>query len=188
MAKNSEQEEVLTLLDSKHIVTTNISMYDIKVIDCGDYAQVYLYTNKQTRRLKEEKSLELELKKIEINQKLNIKEIALKKELKLSNTIEERSIIRSKLECQRLAKSNFKDWETFITLTFADNIIDIKTANKQFRYFIDKVQRVKKNFKYLCVPEFQKRGAVHYHLLTNINIKDNKLIIEQEDNKKYKHI
>ena len=26
-----------------------------------------------------------------------------------------------------------------------------------------------KDFKYVCVPEFQKRGAVHYHLLTNIS-------------------
>lgn len=188
-SKETSQEVLTTILDSKHIVTTNISMYDIKVVDCGDYAQVYLYQDKQARRLKQEKSLELELKKIELNQKLDITETnSNSKETNLSNNIEKRSIIRSKLECQRLAKTNFSEWETFITLTFSNNVTDIKEANKQFRYFIDKVQRVKKDFKYLCVPEFQKRGAVHYHVLTNININDKKLIITQEDNQKFKHI
>ncbi len=189
MKQNNKQNEVLTLLDSKHIVTTNLSMYNVKLVDCGDYTQVYMYENKQSRRLKKEKSLDLELKKIEINQKLDITTTpCLKKVKDYNNNIEERSIIRSKLECQRLAKANFSDWETFITLTFKDNVTDIKAANKQFRYFIDKVQRVKKDFKYLCVPEFQERGAAHYHLLTNIKIDDSKLMFKQEDNKKFIHI
>lgn len=81
-----------------------------------------------------------------------------------------------------------ENWETFITLTFEENITDVKEANKQFRYFIDKIRRIKKDFKYLCITEFQKRGAIHYHLLTNISIDDEKLIYTQVDNKKFRHI
>ena len=75
-----------------------------------------------------------------------------------------------------------------ILLTFEENVIDIVKANKRFRYFIDKVKRVKKDFKYLCIPEFQKRGAVHYHLLTNVDINDKTLICEQIAHKKFYHI
>ena len=41
---------------------------------------------------------------------------------------------------------------------------------------------------YLCIPEFQKRGAVHYHLLTNINVNNTELIYKQETNKKFLHV
>ena len=92
------------------------------------------------------------------------------------------------MQCQRLAKANINDWKTFITLTFAKNITDIDSANKRFRYFIDKVQRIKKDLKYLCITEFQKRGAIHYHLLCNIDISDTSLIYRQEDNEKFLHI
>ena len=136
----------------------------------------------------EKDDFDLKLKKIKINKIVNsLEDInnACSNELKV---IEQRNVIRSKLECQRLAKSNMIEWKTFITLTFAENVTNIKLANKEFRYFVDKIRRVKKNFKYLCVPEFQKRGAVHYHLLTNININDDKLIYIQEGNSKFKHI
>lgn len=106
----------------------------------------------------------------------------------LTNKIEERNIIRSKLECQRLAKCNMEDWKTFITLTFEENVTSVPFANKRFRYFVKKVQRVKQDFKYLCIPEFQKRGAVHYHLLTNVSVDEKTLIFAQQDNPKFKHI
>ena len=39
--------------------------------------------------------------------------------------IEIKNIMRSKLQCQRLAKCNSNIWETFITLTFQKNVINI---------------------------------------------------------------
>jgi len=54
----------------------------------------------------------------------------------------------------------------FVTLTFADNITDLRTANIHFRNFIRRFTRERgANLQYLCVPEFQKRGAVHYHVV-----------------------
>ena len=40
----------------------------------------------------------------------------------------------------------------------------------------------------IIVTAFQKRGAIHYHLLTNISPVDYKLIYNQPDKPKFKHI
>jgi len=54
----------------------------------------------------------------------------------------------------------------FVTLTFADNITDLRTANGHFRNFVRRFKRdIGFSPQYLCVPEFQKRGAVHYHVV-----------------------
>ena len=166
------------LLDSSLIVATSLKTYDLKLVDCGEYTQVYLYENSKTKK---EKDDELKLTKLKKCSEEKTKDNNLK-------VIEKKNIIRSKLECQRLAKTNMCEWKTFITLTFKENVTDITQANKRYHAFITKVQRVKKDFKYICIPEFQKRGAVHYHLLTNIDIDDKSLIYVQEDNLKFKHI
>ena len=183
MNEVKSKNELTSILDSKLISAT---LYDIKIVDCGSYLQVYIYENKRLRR-KKEKSPELELKRYKVE---NMVQSATKmeKDIELQPNIEFRNIMRSKLECQRIAKANIDDWKTFITLTFEENIQDVKVANKRFKYFIDKVRRVKPNLKYLCITEFQKRGAIHYHMLSNISIKDKTLIYSQEDNPKYKHI
>ena len=171
------------LLDSKLITPTISEGYNIKLVDCGDYVQVYCYEKKKKKKKNDSDDLNL------VNPSLLDKEKQTN-EVKNENTnvIETRNIIRSKLQCQRLAKANAEEWETFITLTFAENEQNIESANRKFRYFVDKIRRVKKDFKYLCIPEFQKRGAIHYHLLTNISTNDDKLIYSQSDNPKYKHI
>ena len=61
----------------------------------------------------------------------------------------------------------------FFTLTFKDNVTDLKYANKQFRCFIKRLNRYlakigKSSVEYVAVVEFQKRGAIHYHLLCNL--------------------
>lgn len=173
------------LLDSKLITPTISDGYNIKLVDCGDYVQVYCYEKKKKKRKNDDDDLNL-IKNFDVGE--SEKERKEKNAVNVENVIEVRNIIRSKLQCQRLAKANAKDWETFITLTFAENEQNIESANRKFRYFVDKVRRVKKDFKYLCIPEFQKRGAIHYHLLTNVSTSDDKLIYSQSDNPKYKHI
>lgn len=187
LATNERVQERSAILDSSLISPTfyskGKSQYDIKLIDLGDYMQVYVFDKTKTKVSEDKKDFDLNLsksKKIELEQKNDTP--------KINDKIELKNIMRSKLSCQRLAKANINDWQTFITLTFKDNIQDVKYANKRFRYFIDKIRRVKKDFKYLCITEFQKRGATHYHLLTNISINDTKLMYHQEDNPKYKHI
>lgn len=99
------------------------------------------------------------------------------------STIEYKNILHSKLGLHRLAKTNIHDFVTFITLTFKNNITDISFANKKFKTWVTRIREIKKDFKYIYVSEFQKRGAVHYHLITNLSIKEDTNIILLQDGK-----
>lgn len=57
--------------------------------------------------------------------------------------------------------------DRMITLTFKENITSKSLAYKSLQSFI-RLMRVRfKKFEYVCVPEKQKRGAIHYHIATN---------------------
>lgn len=79
------------------------------------------------------------------------------------------SISRARERLYDLVQANLNtnhQMTTFITLTFKENITDISLANTYFKAFI---RRLNNYFafkvKYISVVEFQKRGAVHYHVL-----------------------
>lgn len=78
----------------------------------------------------------------------------------------ERSINRAHTNLRRIIASN-EQLKYFFTLTFAENVLDIKQANKEFANFCHRLKRLFPNFQYVAVPERQKRGAIHYHLVTN---------------------
>lgn len=63
--------------------------------------------------------------------------------------------------------------DKFLTLTFEENITDLDYSNNEFKKWIDRVNyqvfhTKKREMKYVAVIEFQKRGAVHYHILCNM--------------------
>jgi len=76
---------------------------------------------------------------------------------------------------RRLALANFDEYSRFFTATFADNIKDMDFANNEFKKFIKRIKYHYGDFKYLAVVEFQKRGAIHYHMLSDFGY------IEQTD-------
>ena len=93
---------------------------------------------------------------------------------------EKKAGLRAKRKLMDLVRANaaheWRDHEgrpctvKFLTLTFAENVQDIEWANKEFKKFMMRLNYAvtgkKKNFlQYVAVVEFQKRGAVHYHLL-----------------------
>lgn len=180
------------LLDNSLIIATQQKRVDLKIIDCGNYKQIYF--NKKIK-LKKDKNLEKfkDPNKITLLRD-NKKHFKNKGSSELKH-IELKNINRSKFELLRLVKTNEIEFKTFITLTFEDNITSIETANELFHVWRTKIKSIKKDFKYVCVPEFQKRGAVHYHLLTNLEIEKEystirrnkifktKLIILQKDKK-----
>lgn len=70
---------------------------------------------------------------------------------------------------RRLACCNFNSkYDKFFTLTFKENITDVKEANYLFMKFIQRLKYKFGKIKYLAVIEFQDRGAVHYHVLSNV--------------------
>lgn len=180
-----EKTKSFPLLDSSLITATKCfdkrvnspqKNYKYKIIDCGDYLEIYEF---DFERVKKDNNWDnFDFKKIDTDN-------LTKKSKPMLHEIELKNIIRSKLECQRIAKTNIDKWNSFITLTFADNITDLFTANKIFHTWCSCIRRVKPDFMYLAVPEFQKRGAVHYHILSNLSLSDTNLIIPQEGSEDY---
>jgi len=107
-------------------------------------------------------------------------------------------------EISRIIDCNFDDNTKFMTLTFKDNIQDVKYTNVEFKKFIKRLNyylynEKKQNLKYLAVWEKQKRGAIHYHIiffgfpfinLDDLNkiwgngfVKINKIDVDSKDNR-----
>lgn len=70
----------------------------------------------------------------------------------------------------RLVAANFGDTKgRFVTLTFKENLQDVEVANQYFNLFMKRLRKIYGNeFRYIVTIEFQKRGAVHYHMLTDL--------------------
>lgn len=81
----------------------------------------------------------------------------------------EKALQRARRELRRLINANagkHGDKDVFLTLTFAENVTDLKKANYEFKKFRQRLEyELKRKLKYVSVVEFQKRGAVHYHVL-----------------------
>lgn len=78
------------------------------------------------------------------------------------------NVRRARLAFERLIQANLIGAERpfFITLTFASNMDDLSLANSYFRLFISRFRfSYGKQIRYIAVPEYQKRGAVHYHIV-----------------------
>lgn len=72
---------------------------------------------------------------------------------------------------RQLICTNFDSGSKFVTLTFGKvdfDITDVKACNKHFKLFILRLKYRYPELKYVAVIEFQKRGAVHYHMICNL--------------------
>lgn len=108
-----------------------------------------------------------------------------KKEDEKSDKAEEhrkQSSRKARNEVRRQVLANFDEHSKFITLTFRDGVVNdltnVQECNYEFKKFIGRLKYwLKKNkpkhakLKYLAVIEFQDkndRGAVHYHMISNL--------------------
>lgn len=132
------------------------SAFDVKLIVFGDYFEVYKYSKPQiTNR-----------KRIVIEKKTKIMDEEKKTRFQYS-------LNRTRNTVRRLVSANFHNRDRFVTLTFAENLQDVRIANTCFKQFIRYIRHYLisqgefkiEDFKYLAVIEFQKRGAIHYHLM-----------------------
>lgn len=109
------------------------------------------------------------LKKVKDGYESSVKDIKSKKSKEnKDHEILNHNLIRSRNLLIEYASENADQWKSFVTLTFAENVTDINKANKLFNNYITIIKRYYPDFMYLGVPEFQKRGAVHYHFLSNL--------------------
>ncbi len=130
--------------------------YNSKVVVSGEHVEVYNY----------KKSVWREFEKKETNNKpqKEPKQLSIEEQVKIQQQKQQYSVNRTRTEIRRLINSN-PQLTKFMTLTFAKNITDLKEANYIFNQFIKRMTYKYPHFEYLAIPEFQKRGAVHYHLL-----------------------
>lgn len=79
------------------------------------------------------------------------------------------SVYRTRAKIRELLDMNLNPQSRFITLTYKDNMMDYKQAAQDFRKMIDVINKRKlpeDKLKYLQVKEHQKRGAIHFHIVT----------------------
>lgn len=93
------------------------------------------------------------------------------------------SLQKARKRLRREINSNIDAWACqakFITLTYADNVTDLKESNYNFMKFIQRLNyQLEIKLKYSVVVEFQKRGAIHYHMITyNLPFVENKRLRE----------
>jgi len=136
--------------------------YNIKVVVSGKQVEVYKYKKQVWRDFnKTQASVE------DVNTHKEPEQLDIFKRIKNQQVKTTSSLNRTRTEIRRLTNSN-PQLNKFLTLTFSDNIADLKEANYIFNKFILRINYKYPNFEYLAVPEFQQRGAVHYHVLCNL--------------------
>jgi len=85
-------------------------------------------------------------------------------------TRHEASVRRARTQLRRLTEANVGQWgqfkPIFSTLTQKENVTSLVTSNRRFSKFIKRLSyAIGHDIKYVAVPEFQKRGSVHYHII-----------------------
>ena len=88
-----------------------------------------------------------------------------KGKVKSANAKKDYNINRTKKNLRRLINANVTGNDTFLTLTFKDNLTDLVQAKIYFKRFVQQMKRSGFDLKYCYVVEFQKRGAIHFHVI-----------------------
>lgn len=70
------------------------------------------------------------------------------------------------LEAVHKHEPNLKAYCSLITLTYGKNVPTDHESKKHLDIFLKRLRRLHPTCKYLWVAEKQKRGAIHYHILT----------------------
>ncbi len=75
------------------------------------------------------------------------------------------NLSRARQSVRRLIWCNLTPHTKFLTLTTKENISDRKVFKRMFTTFLQQMKRYGYPLKYLYVLEYQKRGALHAHLV-----------------------
>lgn len=77
------------------------------------------------------------------------------------------NVLQAKRNFRRLVGANLsKEKPLLISLTYKENMQDINTGYDDYKSFIQALRyKFGKDIKYITVPEFQMRGALHFHCL-----------------------
>ena len=132
-----------------------ISWYNVKIIHSGQRCEIYKYKRAimQGREVMNKYGRKGNDQITEKKTEQNRREV----------------LNRARNKIIRLISCN-EDMQTFITLTYRDNMQDLSTSKEHLHLTLMKLSKTFNDFKYLYVLEFQDRGAIHYHMLCNIEL------------------
>lgn len=85
----------------------------------------------------------------------------------------ERAVRRARTVCRRKAYELYgrnKGEMYKLELTYRENMDDRERLMKDWRSFVLRVRKAGYDFQYIAVMERQKRGAWHFHVLTNVHM------------------
>lgn len=134
--------------------------YDSKVIYSGDIVEIYMYNNGVFKGLNTNNK-----NGRNGNGNITDEERAKNREMTLS---------RARKEFMRTVNANVGRYgdirPKFVSFTFDDNVEDLKEANVIWGKFIKRLNyyvygKKCSQLQYGGVPQFQERGAVHYHVI-----------------------
>lgn len=78
-----------------------------------------------------------------------------------------KTLSRAKSKVRRVVNAN-PHLNKFLTLTFAENLQAFEIARYEFDKFIKRLKTRFGSVQFVEVPEFQKRGAIHFHMVCNL--------------------
>lgn len=154
-----------------------IKEYNYKVIECGDFTEIYAYERSNVRCRKEDKSYEeQEQKQVKKNIGNIIDDLMMIEKTK-NNDYQRRedNINQMKQKVKRIVYANVNQYDCtdkFLTLTFADNSKYELTRDRVVYCFNEFKRKFKKiyndNFEYIAVIERGTKGTkrLHMHIVT----------------------
>lgn len=77
------------------------------------------------------------------------------------------NVQRARRSFKRIVQSTlFYHRQTFLVTLTTKEVLDVRQGYKYLHEYVQKLRRkIGKEFCYIAVPEFQKRGAIHFHML-----------------------
>lgn len=136
--------------------------YNKKIIVSGDIYEVYEYENSIIEGYTDTKKSS------------KGRQSVANEECKIENR--EKVLNRARTDLRRIINSNigmYGQTDKFMTLTFAENMTDLKSANYEFKKFMQRLKRFHKiDMKYAAVPEIQQEryektgfAVWHFHVI-----------------------
>lgn len=140
-------------------------VYNTKIIETPTTKEVYFYENPIYSHSKSKTKTSL----AESEKRKNFDEMSVRKQYD-SLKRKQKHYEQTRWEIARIVDCNYDNKTKFLTLTFKDNIQDITITNKEFKYFIQRLNYCiyhtkTQALKYIATWEKQKRGAIHYHVI-----------------------
>ena len=145
--------------------TNHCFVYDTKIIETSTTKEVYFYEHPIYSHSHTKADTNLS----ESNKRKTFDEMSARKQYN-SLKRKQKHYEQTRWEIARIVDCNFDNKTKFLTLTFKENIQDITITNKEFKYFIQRLnyylyQTKVQTLKYIATWEKQKRGAIHYHVI-----------------------